>query len=347
MLPLGCGKSSLLEAMNGELTRVAGMLELRDDLAIVSAPQRAWIVASTLKANVLLGAPSNDIVDEALYARALSDCALKADLEQLEHGDATLLGERGVNLSGGQQARVALARALYAALFSRKHTPEVPVLALLDDPLAALDATVANHVLEHAILAGFVGEGCGVLVASHSKMLLDHADTVLTLAPDGGQTTDLEQGADTDIADVRAASVPMAAVPVEEEVSAVVAVAVAEEEKPGPPPQMMKEEERQTGSVTWDTWRAYAKSGALTCRSAGFFQRPFRRALGVGAARFVSVRKTAKTSSFFFFFSRKILRKRQGLPQENTQPPNGSQPSQIFGGSPEKIRRGWKLGLLM
>lgn len=67
-------------------------------------------VHSTLRDNVLFGRP----LDEARYQRVLHACALMPDLEALPNGDSTEIGARGVNLSGGQKARVALARAVYA-----------------------------------------------------------------------------------------------------------------------------------------------------------------------------------------------------------------------------------------
>ena len=73
-------------------------------------PQQPWIISGSVRSNILLGAPA---ADEEEYRRVLSACALDHDLEQWPAGDATLVGERGVALSGGQRARIALARAAY------------------------------------------------------------------------------------------------------------------------------------------------------------------------------------------------------------------------------------------
>jgi ATP-binding cassette, subfamily C (CFTR/MRP), member 1 len=116
---------------------------------------------------VLFGAPH----DAARYQRVLEACALEADLAALPSGDATEIGERGVTLSGGQKARVSLARALYA---------DADVY-LLDDVLSAVDAHVGRHLVDQALGATLVANGRTVLLASHQLSVIDRADRVLIL----------------------------------------------------------------------------------------------------------------------------------------------------------------------
>ena len=71
--------------------------------------QVPWIVAGSVKDNIVFGCPWNS----ERYKAVLSACALEDDLAMLPAGDSTELGERGINLSGGQKARIALARACY------------------------------------------------------------------------------------------------------------------------------------------------------------------------------------------------------------------------------------------
>ena len=89
--------------------------------SIAYVPQKPWIINETLKENVLFESP----YDEQRYKDALRYSSLESDIKILPHGDQTEIGEKGVNLSGGQKARVALAQAIYAD----------KDIYLLDDPL--------------------------------------------------------------------------------------------------------------------------------------------------------------------------------------------------------------------
>ncbi|KAL3073878.1 hypothetical protein niasHT_034996 [Heterodera trifolii] len=136
---VGSGKSSLLSAILGEMERV----EKEGSKCVVRAssigyvPQKPWIQNKTLRRNVLFDGPFN----EDKYWRVLDACALKADLKLLAAGDMTEIGEKGINLSGGQKARVALARAVYMDAD----------LYVLDDTLSAVDAHVGAHIFERVI----------------------------------------------------------------------------------------------------------------------------------------------------------------------------------------------------
>lgn len=96
-------------------------------------------------------------------------CALEKDFAQLPHGDKTLVGERGTALSGGQRARVNLARAVYS---------EADIY-LLDDPLSAVDAHVAKDLFEKCI-SGFLKEKT-VLLATHQLQFLKYADIIVVV----------------------------------------------------------------------------------------------------------------------------------------------------------------------
>ena len=111
----------------------------------------------------------------------LSACALSADLEMLPGGDQTEIGERGINLSGGQKLRVALARAVYSDAN----------IYLLDDPLSAVDVHVAAHIFEHVLGPdGLLKEKTRLLV-THSIHILPACDRIICL----GQGRIREQGA--------------------------------------------------------------------------------------------------------------------------------------------------------
>ena len=154
--PVGSGKSSLLAAMMGEMTRTSGSIRLGGTIAY--CPQQSWIQNATVKDNILFGRP----FDQDRYDAVIEQCALTADLQLLSHGDMTEIGERGINLSGGQRLRVNLARAAYY---------DADIL-ILDDPLSAVDAHVGRTIFEECI--------CGGLMAGKTRILVTHHLHVLT-----------------------------------------------------------------------------------------------------------------------------------------------------------------------
>ncbi|KXZ43142.1 hypothetical protein GPECTOR_100g14 [Gonium pectorale] len=149
--PTGAGKSTLLAALMGE---------------------RPVLFAGSVRDNIVLWAPAK-AVDEGWYRRVLAACCLEDDLAQWPAGEDTLIGERGANLSGGQQARIALARAVYAR----------PSVALLDDPLSALDPRVARDIFHRAIgPEGLLAEaGSTRVLVTHGGQFLPRCDRVLAL----------------------------------------------------------------------------------------------------------------------------------------------------------------------
>jgi len=136
---VGSGKSSLINSILGEVRALSGSLAVKGRLAY--AAQTPFIFNDTLKQNVLF-ARRDETFDEERYQLAISACALHHDLNLLSDGDETEIGEKGITLSGGQKARVSLARALY----------DDADIYLLDDPLAAVDAHVGRHIFQKCII---------------------------------------------------------------------------------------------------------------------------------------------------------------------------------------------------
>uniref|UniRef100_A0A8C5RAM8 Multidrug resistance-associated protein 7 n=1 Tax=Leptobrachium leishanense TaxID=445787 RepID=A0A8C5RAM8_9ANUR len=163
---VGSGKSSLLAAITGELSRMRGdLLVAPEEPGFGYTAQEPWIQFATIRENILFGKEMN----AALYQEVLEACALADDLSILPAGDQTEVGENGVMLSGGQKARVALARAVY----------QEKDIYLLDDPLAAVDADVASHLMEKCIM-GILRHRTRIL-CSHRTELLDGADLVVLM----------------------------------------------------------------------------------------------------------------------------------------------------------------------
>ncbi|XP_012731319.2 multidrug resistance-associated protein 4 [Fundulus heteroclitus] len=161
--PVGAGKSSLLSAILGELPHDTGELSVKGQLTYAS--QQPWVFPGTIRSNILFGREMN----RKKYERVLRACALKKDLELLPDGDLTLIGDRGATLSGGQKARINLARAVY----------QDADIYLLDDPLSAVDAEVGKHLFEQCI-CGLLKNKCRVLV-THQLQYLKAADKILVL----------------------------------------------------------------------------------------------------------------------------------------------------------------------
>ncbi|TDH66630.1 hypothetical protein CCR75_007535 [Bremia lactucae] len=165
--PVGSGKSSLVNAILGEMHQSRGKRQV--DGKIAYASQQAWIQNQSVRENILFGEP----FDAKHYDQVLTACQLTLDFKMLERGDRTEIGERGINLSGGQKARIGIARAIYRA--------KTFDFVVLDDPLSALDVHVANAVFTEG-LQGLASKTTRLLVLnSHYHLLLD-ADRILVMA---------------------------------------------------------------------------------------------------------------------------------------------------------------------
>uniref|UniRef100_A0A0N5C8T7 Multidrug resistance-associated protein 5 n=1 Tax=Strongyloides papillosus TaxID=174720 RepID=A0A0N5C8T7_STREA len=135
--PVGSGKSSLLTALNGHMDNISGEYKINGSLAFVG--KDPCIQTTTIRNNILFGQPLNS----SLYNKVLDVTELSEDIERFPAKDFTELGERGTTLSGGQRARIALARALYAN----------KDIYLLDDIFSSLDCVVAEKIFKKAILS--------------------------------------------------------------------------------------------------------------------------------------------------------------------------------------------------
>ena len=171
---VGSGKSSLISALLKEIPLISGTSTLNGRVAYCA--QTPWIQNLSLRDNVLFGNDISDPVIAAAYKKAIDAAALTPDLAILSDGDLTEIGERGINLSGGQKARVSIARALLAARTAQ--------IVLLDDPFSAVDGGTGNWIFEHGILEMLKGRIRVIALNSH-RHLLSRFDRVIVL--DKGQ----------------------------------------------------------------------------------------------------------------------------------------------------------------
>ena len=158
---VGAGKTSVLMTILEELPIVSGDMVRTGRVSY--APQEAWIVPGSIRDNITFGSK----MDPRKYEKVVQVCALERDFTLLKHGDKTIVGDTG--LSGGQKARVNLARALY-------HDADI---YLLDDPLSAVDAAVATHIFDQAI-RGFLKDRIVILI-THQLQFVKSATKILLL----------------------------------------------------------------------------------------------------------------------------------------------------------------------
>jgi len=162
---VGSGKSAFISMLAGELPLSKGALKRRAGSTIAYAPQDPWIMDGTVKENILLGLP----YDAEFYNEVINACGLNVDLAQLRYGEETIVGDRGVQLSGGQRARIALARAFY------RNTDVI----LLDDPLSAVDSRVGRLLFYSAILDLGLKKGKCVVLVTHQHQFIAESRCVI------------------------------------------------------------------------------------------------------------------------------------------------------------------------
>lgn len=162
---VGAGKSSFLQALLGDLWKVKGEVVIHGSTAYVA--QQAWIMNASVKDNIVFG----HRYDPDFYDKTVQACALTEDFAQLPDGDETEVGERGISLSGGQKARLTLARAVYARAD----------IYLLDDCLSAVDQHVGRHLINEVLGPNGLLSGKTRILATNSIPVLMEADFICLL----------------------------------------------------------------------------------------------------------------------------------------------------------------------
>ncbi|KAF5287552.1 hypothetical protein FQA39_LY15881 [Lamprigera yunnana] len=161
--PVGSGKSSLLQVILKELRLNSGKLEVNGDISY--AAQEPWIFTGSVRQNIIFNKPYENV----RYKTVVNKCSLKRDFSLFPYGDKTIVGERGASLSGGQRARINLARCIY----------EDADIYLLDDPLSAVDAHVGRELFDNCI-TGYL-QGKTVILVTHQLQYLKDVDHIIIL----------------------------------------------------------------------------------------------------------------------------------------------------------------------
>uniref|UniRef100_A0A8C7RT98 ATP-binding cassette, sub-family C (CFTR/MRP), member 9 n=1 Tax=Oncorhynchus mykiss TaxID=8022 RepID=A0A8C7RT98_ONCMY len=178
---VGCGKSSLLLAMLGEMQTLSGKVywsklpvsemlheaNSKNRYSVGYATQKSWLLNATVEDNITFGSPFN----KQRYKTVIDACSLQPDVDLLPFGDQTEIGERGINLSGGQRQRICVARALY----------QNTNIVFLDDPFSALDIHLSDHLMQEGILKFLQDDKRTVVLVTHKLQYLIHADWIIAM----------------------------------------------------------------------------------------------------------------------------------------------------------------------
>ncbi|KAF9219896.1 P-loop containing nucleoside triphosphate hydrolase protein [Gyrodon lividus] len=268
--PTASGKTALLLALLGEMTITSGKLIMSKDTfkvdkdgnthSISYVAQSPWLRQQSIKENIIFGYP----YDEVRYNAVIECCMLRPDLNILEDGDATEVGARGVSLSGGQKARVALARAVYA------RTKYV----LLDDPLSALDSHTARFLSESLLSGPLLANRTVVLVTHHVELVLPSAHYLIRMF--NGRIDTQGTVKDLHIRGVLDRMLPGSSAEIDKREESAKpptfsAEAVVAPDSAGREPskasvkklrRLIAEEHREHGGVKWLTYNAYLKASS-------------------------------------------------------------------------------------
>ncbi|DAZ97586.1 TPA: hypothetical protein N0F65_005558, partial [Lagenidium giganteum] len=164
----GSGKSTLLRALLGDGCS-RGRMYCHEAMSIAYCAQEPWLQMRSIRDNIVSGMN----FDEAKYMCVLDGCGLLDDLAMLADGDRTLVGPRGATLSGGQRARVALARACYSNAD----------IYVLDDPLANVDPVLQGEIFRKCIVQLLAVKT--VVLTTHNEEIVSSEMVDCVIAVDG------------------------------------------------------------------------------------------------------------------------------------------------------------------
>lgn len=235
---VAAGKTALLQALLGELEKKSGNFSRPDDMFGFCA-QIPWLQSMSIRENILFSAP----MEEMRYKQTLEACALISDMAEFKNGDLSNIGENGIGLSGGQKARVALARAVY----SRAR------FVLLDDPFSSLDHQTAESIMRKCI-NGPLLDGRTVILVTHRTDLC-HGIAKQWIEVSAGRTRIAEPQANFGTSLEKVKSV--------ESINEEEQKRLEEDKLAAVPDKFIEDEYRAQGGVMASVYWTYIKSGKL------------------------------------------------------------------------------------
>ncbi|XP_033235783.1 ATP-binding cassette sub-family C member Sur isoform X6 [Drosophila pseudoobscura] len=163
----GSGKTSLLSALLMEMPLLAGNMFWHKTCTISYVSQQPWLLNDTIRENILFG----ESFRPSRYDFVIEACALKPDIEIMPKGDFTIIGERGINISGGQIQRIAIARAIYSSAN----------VVIMDDPLSSLDNEVGSQIFQRCVSQMLLKSNRTFILVTQQLNLIKEADYVIVM----------------------------------------------------------------------------------------------------------------------------------------------------------------------
>ena len=261
---VAAGKTALLQVLLGELDKLAGDVDVPNEI-IGYCAQTPWLQSMSIRENILFSSP----LEGARYKQVLEACALTPDLAGFKHGDLSNIGENGIGLSGGQKARVALARAVY----SRAN------ILLLDDPLSALDHQTAEIIVRKC-LGGPLVEGRTVILVTHRvELCWSLAAQMIEITDGRAHAVDRESAVPDNLSRVRSSD--------STEVSN--KDDSAKQDEVVVPEKFMEDEKRAHGGVKASVYWEYIKAGKIKWWSVLIVVLALYRLVAVGETWFLKL----------------------------------------------------------
>lgn len=263
---VAAGKTALLQALLGELDKREGRL-IQPDQIVGYCAQTPWLQSMNIRENILFNEP----YDESRYKKVLEACALLPDMAEFKHGDLSNIGENGIGLSGGQKARVALARAVYSSAF----------VVLLDDPLSALDHQTAEFIVNKLLAGPLLKDRTTILVTHRTELCRGLAKQWVEVQH--GRVTVHEPPTDWENA------TNLEHTTTNESVSEEEAQRRKEQEAAAIPDKFIEDEHRTKGGVKLSIYWRYIKAGTLKWWFVVIIVMLVFRVIDVGQGWFIKV----------------------------------------------------------